>query len=209
MRFLIVDDHAVMRSGVIRTLADAFPGAVFGEACDARHALSAARAEEWSLAIVDVSLPGRDGVELLKDLKEIQPALPVLVFSMFPEEQYALRALRAGAAGYLMKSSLSEELVKAVRKALSGGRYVSAAMAERLAEELAAPMNQAPHTLLSDREYQVFCLTAAGKMPKEMARELALSVNTVSTYRKRILVKMKMRTNSELTRYAIENKLLG
>jgi len=209
MRILIVDDHAVVRAGVRQILADAFPDAAFGEAADGRQAVASALDKAWNLAIVDVAMPGRSGVDVLKDLKALRPKLPVLVFSMYPEEQYAVRALRAGAAGYLTKGNLSDELVAAVRKALAGGRYVSAELAERLASELGAPAKGPPHKALSDRELEVLRRIGAGKAVKQIAAELSLSASTVSTYRKRLLGKMRLRTTTELIRYAVEHKLLG
>ena len=209
MRILIVDDHAVVRAGVRQILADAFPDAAFGEAADGRQAVASALDKAWNLAIVDVAMPGRSGVDVLKDLKALRPKLPVLVFSMYPEEQYAVRALRAGAAGYLTKGNLSDELVAAVRKALAGGRYVSAELAERLASELGSPAKGLPHEALSDRELEVLRRIGAGKAVKQIAAELSLSASTVSTYRKRLLGKMRLRTTTELIRYAVEHKLLG
>ena len=208
MRILIVDDHAVVRAGVKQILADAFPDAAFGEAADGRQAVAFALDKAWDLAIVDVAMPGRSGVDVLKDLKALRPKLPVLVFSMYPEEQYAVRALRAGAAGYLTKASLSDELVAAVRKALDGGRYVSAELAERLASELGSPAKGLPHEALSDRELEVLRRLGAGKAVKQIAAELSLSASTVSTYRRRLLGKMRLKTTAELIRYAIEKRLL-
>ena len=208
MRILIVDDHAVVRAGVRQILADAFPDAAFGEAADGRQAVASAMDKVWDLAVVDVAMPGRSGVDVLKDMKALRPKLPVLVFSMYPEEQYAVRALRAGAAGYLTKASLSDELVAAVRKALAGGRYVSAELAERLASELGTPAKGPPHEALSDRELEVLRRLGAGKAVKQIAAELSLSANTVSTYRKRILEKLKLHANADLIRYAVEHKML-
>jgi DNA-binding NarL/FixJ family response regulator len=208
MRILIADGHAVVRKGVRQILADEFLGLTVGEASNRSETVSAVRNEPWDLVILDLSMPGRGGLETLKELRELRPALRVLIFSVHGEEQYAVRALRAGAAGYLAKSGLSDELVKAVRKITEGGRYVSAALAERLAAEVAAPGGTAPHDTLSDRELQVLCLIASGKSVKEIAAALSLSVSTVSTYRARILEKMKMGSSAALTRYAVEHKLL-
>ena len=209
MRILIVDDHAVVRTGVRQILADEFPGTAFAEAADARQAIAATLNTSCDLAIVDIAMPGRGGLDLLKDLKALHPGLPVLVFSMYAEQEYAVRALRSGAAGYLAKASLSDELVAAARKALAGGRYVSTELAERLASELGAPaMARQPHDALSDRELEVLRRLGAGKAVKEIAAALDLSPNTVSTYRKRILEKMGMRSNAELVRYAVERGLI-
>jgi DNA-binding NarL/FixJ family response regulator len=208
MRILIVDDHEVVRAGVMQILSDEFGKATFGEAADSAEAVGAMLKGKWDLAIVDISMPGRSGLDLLKQMKGLRPQMPVLILSMYPEEQYAVRALRAGAAGYLTKASLSEELVNAVRKIQAGGKYINAGLAERLAAELSAPSVKPPHESLSDRELEVLRLIAAGKTTKGIARELSLCVNTVSTYRARVLKKMNMQTNAELIRYAIENKLL-
>jgi two-component system, NarL family, invasion response regulator UvrY len=159
--------------------------------------------------VLDVSMPGRGGLEILKDVKQERPKLPVLILSMHPEDQYAVRALKAGAAGYLNKDSAPEELVKAVRKVVGGGRYVSANVAEKLAYDLTSDTGRAPHETLSDREFQVLCMIASGKSVTDIAEELALSVKTVSTYRARILEKMGMRNNAELTHYAIQNRLVS
>jgi len=209
MKILVVDDHAVIQAGVRQILMDVFPQLVVGQARDGQEAVGCAMNDDWDVAIVDISLPGRGGLDVLKQFKELRPQLPVLVFTMHPEEQYAVRALRAGAAGYLSKASLPGELVEAVQRVVGGGRYVSAALAERLASEVAAPGDGLPHQVLSDRELQILQLIAEGKTVKEIAAILSLSVNTISTYRGRILSKMHMKTSAELARYAVENNLLG
>ena len=208
MRILIADDHAVLRQGLMLILARAFKQAEFGEAADSRQTVDAALQGHWDLVILDLTMPGRNGLEALKELKAQRPALPVLVLSMHPEKQYAVRAFRSGAAGYLTKTNASAELVKAVERILAGGRYVSAALGEELAAELGGPVCALLHESLSDREFEILQLIASGRTVKEIAAELSLSANTISTYRARILEKMKMRTSAELTHYAISNGLV-
>jgi DNA-binding NarL/FixJ family response regulator len=208
MRILIADDHAVLRSGLKLLLAQAIPEAKFGEAEDCRQVLDATLTHSWDLVILDLSMPGRGGLDVLKELKAQRPKLPVLVLSMYAEKQFAVRALRAGAAGYLTKASAGAEFLKAVEHIMAGGRYVSTGLAEHLASELSYPKGGLLHERLSAREFEILRLIASGKTVKEIASELVLSGNTISTYRARILEKMKMRTNSELTHYAISNKLV-
>ena len=208
MRILIADDHAVLRQGLMLILAQAFGQVEFGEAADSRQTVEAVLKEHWDLVILDLSMPGRNGLDALKELKAQRPALPVLVLSMHPEQQYAVRAFRSGAAGYLTKANASAELVKAVERILAGGRYVSAAFGEELASELGSPACALLHEKLSDREFEILRLIASGRTVKEIAAELTLSANTISTYRARILEKMKMRTSAELTHYAISNGLV-
>lgn len=208
MRILLADDHAVLRSGLKLMLAEAFPNVVFGEAEDSRQALEAALSQLWDLIILDLSMPGRGGLDVLKELHAQCPKTPVLVLSMFSERQFAVRAFRSGASGYLTKASAGSELHKAVERVLAGGRYVSAVLAEQLASELGTIGTGVLHERLSDREFEILRLIASGKTVKEIADELSLSGNTISTYRTRILEKMKMRTNAELTHYAISNKLI-
>jgi two-component system invasion response regulator UvrY len=205
-RILVADDHAVVRQGLRQILTESIRGAVFGEASSGEEALSRAATEAWDIVILDISLQGRSGLEVLKDLRRSHPRLPVLVLSMHPEEQFAVRALRAGAAGYVTKRTAARDLTVAVRKVLSGGRYVSDSLAERLALEIRAG-SQAPHERLSDREDQVFRMLALGKTVKEISEELTLSPQTVSTHRTRILEKMGMTTNADLTQYAIQSRL--
>ncbi|HKE13290.1 MAG TPA: response regulator transcription factor [Kofleriaceae bacterium] len=203
LRILLVDDHAVLRRGVRQLLAEDLPGAVFGEAASGPAALELVRDQRWSLVVLDLSIPGRDGLDVLKESRALAPDLPVLVLSMHGEEQYAIRALRAGAAGYVTKESAPEELTRAVRKALGGGRYVSPTMAERLAAAVVDAGSRPPHESLSDRELQVLLLLARGKSVKEIGVALALSEKTISTYRTRVLDKMNMGSNAELMRYAL------
>jgi two-component system, NarL family, invasion response regulator UvrY len=207
-RILLVDDYAVVRHGLKEILTDSLADGVFDDAASGGEALEKARADEWDVVILDMSLSDRNGLEVLKELRRLRPKLPVLVLSVYPEEQFAVRALRAGAAGYLTKRTAAADIVAAVRKVLAGGRYVSPALAERLAVEVRAGAEKAPHETLSDREYQVFRLLAMGHTVKEIGEKLAVSPQTVSTHRSRILEKMGLTTNAELTQYAIQNRLL-
>jgi two-component system invasion response regulator UvrY len=207
MRILIADDHALVRNGLKLMLSEAFKNAKFGEAGDCRQTLEAALSHSWDLVILDLSMPGRGGLDVLKELRAQRPKTPVLVLSMYAEKQFAVRAFRAGAGGYLTKAGTAAELLKAVEHILAGGRYVSAVLAEQLAAELGHTDGGVLHERLSAREFEILRLIASGKTVKEIAHELALSGNTISTYRTRILEKMKMRTNAELTNYAISNKL--
>lgn len=208
IRILLVDDHAVVRQGLKQIVAESLPDATFGDAANADEALRMARTRNWDIVILDISLPGKSGLEALKELRVARPGLPVLVLSMHPEEQFAVRALRAGAAGYLTKRTAAKDLVAAVRKVLAGGKYVSASLAERLAEQVQADSVKAPHETLSDREYQVFRMLAMGKTVKQIGKELVLSPQTVSTHRTHILEKMGMRSNAELIEYARQNQIL-
>ena len=207
-RFLIVDDHEIVRKGVKQVLADAFPGAHIGEAASSEAASAALAGGEWDLVLLDINIPGRGGLELLEEAKSRRPAQPVLMLSAYPEEEFALRCLRLGASGYLTKSSASDELVAAMRKVLGGGKYVTASLAERLAEVLGGEVQQAPHEALSARELQVLRLVALGKSGKEIATDLHLSEKTIATYRTRIAEKLGVSTNVELTRYALRHKLV-
>jgi DNA-binding NarL/FixJ family response regulator len=208
IRFLLVDDHALLRRGLRELLAEEFPGAEFGEAGTGPDALDAVARATWTLVVLDVSIPGRDGLDVLDTLHAGYPDLFVLVLSVHDEEQYAMRALRAGAAGYVTKETAPQELCRAVRKILSGGKYVSPDLAEKLADNLARGANRAPHELLSNRELQVLKLIAAGKSVKEIGVELHLSEKTISTYRTRILDKMNLQSSAELMRYALKAKLV-
>ncbi len=189
-------------------LADHFKRAVFGEARTAQEALNLMAKERWDVAVLDVTLPGRGGLEVLKEMKRMRPQMPVLILSMHPEDQFAVRMLSAGAAGYLTKEGAGDELVGAIEKVLRGGRYVSPSLAERMASYLDRDVEKAPHERLSDREFLVLCMIASGKTVSQIAQELCLSVKTVSTYRSRILDKMDMRNNAELTHYAVTRKLV-
>jgi DNA-binding NarL/FixJ family response regulator len=207
-RILVADDHAVVRRGLIEILRDVLPDAVFGEAESGARTLELARREPWDVVVLDVSLPDQNGLDVLKQIRVFAPRVPVLILSMYPEEQFALRAFRAGAAGYVTKKTAPQEIGEAVRRVLGGGRYITPSIAERMALDLSRPTDRAPHELLSDREYQVFRRLAMGKTVKDIGAELTLSVQTVSTYRARILSKMGFRTNAELTEYAIRSGLL-
>jgi DNA-binding NarL/FixJ family response regulator len=206
IEILLVDDHAVVRRGVRHLLARAFPEALFGEAASAQEALDMVLKKSWSLVLLDISMPGRSGLDIIPALKEARPPMPLLVLSTHAEEQFALRVLRAGASGYITKDSLDEELVRAVEKALAGGRYLSGNLAERLAGVLSGAEQQ-PHERLSDREFQVMRLLARGAGLKEIGAQLGLSVNTISTYRLRLLRKMGLKTNAELVLYAFQRGL--
>lgn len=207
-RVLIVDDHEVVRDGLKRMLDERADAVAFGDAGTAGEALQLAREQDWDVAVLDLSLGNRSGLEVLKDLKQVRPSLPVLVLTMHTEEQYARRAFKAGAAGYISKDSPRAELIAAIDKVRRGGRYVSPSLAERLILDLERGSDRPPHEILSDREFQVMCLIASGKTVGEIADMLALSDKTISTYRARILEKMGMKTNAELTYYAIQNRLV-
>ncbi len=208
IKILIVDDHAVVRAGVKKIFEELHGAADFGEAAGAAEALELARERDWDVVLLDLSLGGRSGLEVLKELKQLRPKLPVLILSMHAEEQYARRAFKAGAAGYVTKDSPREELLRAVKKVTAGGRYVSPTLAEQLVADLERGTDRPPHEALSDREFEVMLLIASGKTVGEIAAQLSLSDNTISTYRARILAKTGMKTNAELTRYAIRNDLV-
>jgi DNA-binding NarL/FixJ family response regulator len=204
---LIADDHAVVRKGLKQILGESSDMMVGGEAADASEALSKVRSGTWDVLVLDLRLPGRNGVDTLKDVHRSCPSLPVLVFSMHAEEQYALRVLRAGASGYLTKESAPDELVRAIRKVASGGKYVNPRVVELWAENLGAADPAPAHTALSDREFQVLRGIASGRTPGEIARELSLSVKTVSTYRSRILDKLHLTSTAQVMHYALEHSL--
>jgi two-component system invasion response regulator UvrY len=208
MRVLIVDDHAIVRRGLRELLSDEFRGAAFGEASDAREALEQLRTKEWDVALLDITLPGKSGLDLLKELKVEWPKLPVLVLSAHSEDQFAVRALKAGAGGYMTKESAPEELARAIRKILAGGRYVSPALAEQLALGVTKDFSRTPHERLSDREYEVMSRIASGKTVTEIAEELSLSAKTISTYRTRVLEKLGVKNNAKIVQYAIRNGLV-
>jgi two-component system, NarL family, invasion response regulator UvrY len=208
MKVLITDDHAVLRRGLRQILEDGFGKVQFGEASNAAEAIAQVAKEHWDLVVLDITMPGRSGLDALKEIKTLKPNMRVLVLSVHSEDQFAVRVLKAGASGFLNKDSAPEELVKAVRKVIAGGRYVSASLAEKLAFNLDHPSEEFPHQKLSDREFQVLRMIGSGKTVSEIAEELSLSVKTVSTYRARILEKMGLNTNAELTRYAFEHKLV-
>jgi DNA-binding NarL/FixJ family response regulator len=208
IRALIADDHAVVRQGLKQILGDTPEMLVAGEATNGQEVLDKVRAEPWDVVVLDISMPDRSGLDILKQLRSERPKLPVLVLSMHSEDQYAVRVLKAGASGYLTKDSAPDELVKAIRKVVSGGRYVSSFLAEKLAFEIGTDSSRLPHETLSDREFQVLRLIAGGKSVTEIAAELCLSVKTVSTYRARMLEKMNLGTTAELIHYAVQNHLI-
>jgi two-component system, NarL family, invasion response regulator UvrY len=208
LRILLADDHAVVRRGVKQILVEAFAQAAFGEAQNADELLHLVGSEHWDIVVLDLNMPGGNGLEALKQIKEDQPQVPILILTMYPEDQYAVRTIRAGAAGYLNKESAPEELVQAIQKILRGGKYISAAVADELVLYVRNEDDQPLHKHLSDREYEVMCSIASGKEVKEISVELSLSAKTISTYRARILEKMNMKTNAELTYYAIQNGLV-
>jgi DNA-binding NarL/FixJ family response regulator len=207
MKILIVDDHAVIHQGLQRMLEDEFKGAVFGDARNSQQAYELACGEGWDVVILDIELHGRGGLDVLKQIHAERPKLPVIIFSMHSEEQFAVRALKAGASGYLEKESAPAQLVEAIRKVVSGGRYVSPKLAEQLAADLGADISRAPHEILSDREFEVLRLIAVGKSTTAIAEQLSLSVKTVSTYRTRLLEKLQLTSSSELIRYAVDQGL--
>jgi len=209
LKILIADDHPVVRRGLKQIIADSGDMAVGDEAADGWEVLSKVRASDYDVVLLDVAMPGIDGLDVLTQLRHEKPRLPVLMLSMYPEEQFAIRAFRAGASGYVTKESAPDELVGAIRKVSTGGKYVSSALAEKLALDLERGGKQPPHETLSDREYQVMSLIASGKTVTGIARELSLSVKTISTYRSRILEKMNLKNNAELTNYAIKNGLIS
>ncbi len=207
IKILIADDHPVVREGLKQILARASDMTVGGEALNGQEVLEKIAAEEWDVIVLDIGMPGRDGLEVLKDIHREQPDLPVLVLSMYPEEQVAIRALKAGAAGYMNKETAPKELVNAIKKIYNGGKYVSPALAEKLASQLDSHTHNASHEALSDREFQVFRQLAAGREVQEIADELFISVKTVRTYRDRIHEKLNLKNDVELARYAMKHGL--
>lgn len=208
MKILVADDHEVVRQGVKQILADEFPTVSVGEVGDAAALLRRMLKEKWDLVLVDINMPGRNGLEAITELRKERPQVPVLVLSMYAEQEYALRALKAGAAGYLNKKSLSQELIAAVKKVLAGGRYITTTLADLLAEDLNRPGPLLLHRSLSDREYEVMKLLAIGKSVKEIAGELKLGEKTVFTYRIRLLQKLRLKGDVEVARYALQHGLV-
>ncbi|MBI5676501.1 MAG: response regulator transcription factor [Nitrospirae bacterium] len=209
IKVLITDDHAVVRKG-LKQIIDETPGMLAAdEAASGNEALEKIRKNEYDVVLLDISMQGKSGLDTLKELKLGRPGLPVLILTIYPEEQYALRVLKAGASGYLTKESAPEELVTAIKKVSEGGRYISPSLAEKLAFNIGVDNTDIdPHERLSDREYQVMCMIASGKTVSEIADEMSLSVKTISTYRTRILEKMGMKNNAEMTHYAIKKELV-
>jgi len=208
IKILIADDHSVVRTGIIKSLSSSFPDAVFGEAANAAEITSMINKAKWSLLILDISMPGRNGMEVLKEIKENNPEIPVIIFSMYPEDQFAVRSIRAGAAAYLTKDIPSKEFAEAIRRILNGERYLTPSLMELITNEIRQDSQKSSHEILSDREYQVFLLIASGKNVSLVASELNLSVKTISVYRANILKKMNLKNNSEITHYAFKHNLV-
>ena len=208
LKILIADDHTVVRKGLKQILLDEFPNAQIEEVPDAEELIKKVMQAKWDVVVSDLSMPGRSGLDALQQIKLSFPDLPVLILSIHPEEQYALRALKAGASGYLSKDTAPDELVKAVQKVLLGKKYISQSIAEKLANTFSSNTDKHLHENLSNREFDVMKLLANGKSVSEIAETLSLSITTVSTYRARVMTKMNLRSNSDLTKYAIENKLI-
>ena len=208
IRILIADDHAIVRKGLKQILLEHFTTATIGEATDAETLIKQIHTAEWDVVICDMSMPGRSGLDALHQIKQSSPKLPVLIMSMYPEDQYALRVLKAGASGYLGKETIHEDIIKAIDTVLLGRKFITPAIAEKLADAFDSGASIKLHENLSDREFDVFKLLASGKSVTEIGEQLSLSATTVSTYRSRIMDKMSMRSNAELTRYALENGLI-
>lgn len=208
MKILIADDHAIVRKGLVQILQEEFPLAEITEVTNGNEAIDRLNKQIWDVILLDISMPGRNGIETLKQIRASNIKTPVLMLSMHSEEQYAVRVLKAGASGFLSKQSANEELLIAIRKVLSGRKYITASVAEKLAESIGENDEKPAHENLSDREMQVLQLIASGKTVSEIAEEISLSVNTISTYRARILEKINLHNNAELTRYAIDNNLV-
>jgi len=206
-RILIADDHSIVRKGVRQILSEGFPDAEIDEVADAESLIKKVIEKDWDVVLSDLSMPGRSGLEALPQIKQINPKLPVLIMSIHSEDHYAIRVLKAGASGYLSKDLAPEELVGAIKRVISGKRYITAAVAEKLANIIDNDNNKPLHENLSDREFAVFKLLAVGKSLTETAESMFLSITTVSTYRSRILVKMNMKSNAEITLYSVENNI--
>jgi two-component system, NarL family, invasion response regulator UvrY len=208
VRILIADDHAIVRNGLKQLILEEYPRAEIGEADDAEELVKKALFNKWDIVICDLNMPGRSGLDALKQIKQAVPTLPVLIMSMYPEDQYGVRVIKAGASGYLSKDSIHDVLIRAIRAVLSGKKFITSSIAEKLADEFYTGTEQPTHQSLSDREFEVFKLLASGKKISEIAQQLSLSATTVSTYRSRILEKMNMRSNTDLARYALEKGLI-
>lgn len=207
MNFLVADDHAIVRKGLVELLHEEYPNATITEVSNSNDALKEARKGLLDIILLDISMPGRNGVETLKQMRSEGIKVPILMLSMHAEDQYALRVLKAGASGFVNKETANLELLSAVSKVLSGRKYITPSLAEKLAENVGSTSDKLPHELLSDREMQVLLLISSGKPVSEIANELSLSVNTISTYRSRILEKLSLQNNAEITRYVIDNGL--
>lgn len=208
IRVLIADDHAIVRKGLKQLLLEEFPSAKVEEVGDAEKLIQRTIQDEWDIVICDLSMPGRSGLDALRQIKQLNPSLPVLIMSVHPEDQYALRVLKAGASAYLGKDTVHNELIKAIHMARLGKKYITPSIAEKLADAFENDLGKESHQLLSDREFDVFKLLASGKSTSDIATQLSLSITTVSTYRARILEKMTMHSNAEMTRYALEKGLI-
>ena len=208
LKILIADDHAIVRKGLKQILIEEYPSVVIGEVADTEGLLTEIINNSWSIVLCDMNMPGRSGLDALNQLKQLAPQLPVLIMSIYPEDQYALRAIKAGAAGYLAKETIHDDIIKAIQTVQLGKKFITPAVAEKLADAFNNNIDKQPHDLLSDREFDVFKLLASGKSVSEIAGQLSLSTTTVSTYRSRILEKMGIRSNADLTRYALERKLI-
>jgi two-component system invasion response regulator UvrY len=208
IRIIIADDHTIVREGLKQIITESAEMTVAGEASDGQELVEKVKKGDFDAVLLDISMPGRNGIDILKQIKAENPRLPVLMLSMYPEDQYALRAMKAGASGYLTKETAPEELIKAIKKITSGGKYVTSTLAERLVTVFGGDMEELPHKKLSDREFEVFLKISSGKQVSQIAGEMFLSVKTVSTYRNRILAKMDMENNAELMRYAMNNGLI-
>lgn len=208
LNILLADDHKILRQGLKKILDESFTNSHYGEAANSDDVMKNLDEHKWDIAILDLNMPGKSGLEILKDIKALRPEIPVLVLSMYPEEQFALRVLKSGASGYLTKDSAPEELVLAVNKILDGRKYITQSLAELLASDVKIHNVEFPHQLLSDREYEVFLMIAAGKTVSQIANELSLSSKTVSTHRAHILQKTKLKNNADISLYAIRHKLV-
>jgi two-component system, NarL family, invasion response regulator UvrY len=208
INILVADDHSIVRAGLKQYVSDSNDMTVLGEACNGKETIKMALNDEYDVVVLDISMPDISGLDILKQLKIQKPNLKILVLTMHPEEQYAMRVLKAGASGYLTKESAPQELISAIRKVASGGRYVSPSLAEKLATYFEENKGKPLYQNLSDREYQVMCMIAGGKRLSDIAQELNLSIKTVSSYRTRILQKLKFKSNAELIRYAVDNKMV-
>lgn len=209
MRILIADDHAIVRRGMKQLLLEQYPFARIGEASNVEELISEIIThKDWDVVVCDMNMPGRSGLDAIMQIREIAPGLPVLIMSMYPEDQYALRVLKSGAAGYLTKETIHDDIVRAIETVIKGKRYITLSLAEKLAESVNSESGKPLHEVLSDREFDVFKLLASGKTITDIATQLSLSSTTVSTYRSRIMEKMKMKSNAELARYAIEARLI-
>lgn len=204
LRILVVDDHALIRRGLRQVIGEGWKDAVVGEARNASEALEQVYTKNWDVVVADITMPGRSGLDLLREIKAANPKLPVIILSVHAEEELGVRAIKAGAAGYVSKESAPDQLVEAIRKVLAGGRYIGPKLAEKIAQYIGSETDKPLHETLSDREYEVLSLIGEGKTPTEIAKALSLSVKTVSTYRSRIMAKMKLNTTPELIRYAIQ-----